>query len=72
MSRKAVIDLLSKGGDDRAFRVKYDNILDKEKFVVAAAEDGFEFTVAELDAVIRENGDSFDSNGNPPKKRIWM
>ena len=50
---KAVIDLLSKGGDDRAFRVKYDNILDKEKFIVAAAEDGFEFTVAELDAVIR-------------------
>ena len=33
---------------------------------------GFEFTVDELQEVLRMNGDSFDSYGNPPKKGIWV
>ncbi|RKD90530.1 Nif11-like leader peptide family natural product precursor [Mangrovibacterium diazotrophicum] len=72
MSKKAVLDLLDKGADDRQFRVKYDNTFSEEKFVELAKEDGFEFTVEELKQVLRENGDSFDSYGNPPKKGIWV
>lgn len=72
MSKKAVLDLLDKGADDRQFRVKYDNTFSEEKFVELAKEDGFDFTVEELKQVLRENGDSFDSYGNPPKKGIWV
>jgi len=72
MSKKAVLDLLDKGADDRQFRVKYDNTFSEEKFVELAKEDGFDFTVEELKEVLRENGDSFESYGNPPKKGIWV
>ena len=72
MSKKAVLDLLDKGADDRQFRVKYDNTFSEEKFVELAKEDGFDFTVEELKQVLRENGVSFDSYGNPPKKGIWV
>ncbi len=72
MSKKAVLDLLDKGADDRQFRIKYDNTFSEEKFVDLAKEDGFEFTVEELKQVLKENGDSFDSYGNPPKKGIWV
>ncbi|PTN06361.1 Nif11-like leader peptide family natural product precursor [Mangrovibacterium marinum] len=72
MSKKAVLDLLDKGADDRQFRVKYDNTFSEEKFVELAKEDGFDFTVEELGQVLRENGDSFESYGNPPKKGIWV
>ncbi|WP_163707072.1 Nif11-like leader peptide family natural product precursor [Mangrovibacterium lignilyticum] len=72
MSKKAVLDLLDKGADDRQFRVKYDNTFSEEKFVELAKEDGFDFTVEELKEVLRENSDSFDSYGNPPKKGIWV
>ncbi|WP_075602440.1 Nif11-like leader peptide family natural product precursor [Saccharicrinis aurantiacus] len=72
MSRKDVEALLDKGGDDREFRVKYDNIFSMEKFAAVAKEDGFEFTAEELQAVLRENGDGFESTGNPPKKAIWI
>jgi hypothetical protein len=35
------------------------------------AEDGYTFTVAELDAVLKESGDSFEKFGNPAKRSIW-
>jgi len=46
--------------------------LSKEKFVQIAIADGYDFTVEELTKVLRENGDMFDSYGNPPKKSIWQ
>jgi len=72
MSKKDVQALLDKGADDRKFRIKYDNALSMERFVEVAKEDGYEFTVEELKEVLRENGDLFDSYGNPPKKDIWV
>lgn len=54
------------------FRIKYDNIFTMEEFVELAKVDGFDFTVDELKQVLRENCDSFDSYGNPPKKSIWL
>ncbi|WP_159520964.1 Nif11-like leader peptide family natural product precursor [Sunxiuqinia indica] len=72
MSKEIVFDLLDKGAEDRQFRIKYDNAFTMEKFVELAKEDGFEFTVDDLKAALRENGDSFDSYGNPPKKGIWV
>jgi len=71
MALKDVQDLLDKGATDRNFRIKYDNSISKEKFVLKAKDDGYDFTVEELIKVIRDNGDSFDSYGNPPKKDIW-
>ncbi|MBN2625446.1 MAG: Nif11-like leader peptide family natural product precursor [Spirochaetales bacterium] len=68
MSRKSVLDFLDKGADDRNFRVKYDNCFSIAKFVELAGEDGFEFSVDDLNAVLKENGDSFESNGNPLKR----
>jgi hypothetical protein len=72
MSKKSVIALLEQGGSDKNVRIKYDNILTMEKFVELAVTDGFDFTIEELVAVLRENGDSFESSGNPPKKGIWL
>lgn len=72
MSKENVLDFLDKGADDRQFRIKYDNTFDMEDFCAMAKEDGFEFTSDELKAVLQENGDAFDSIGNPPKKLIWV
>ncbi len=72
MSKKSVVDLLSKGGDDKQFRIKYDNALSMDMFIELAKADGYDFTAEELKEVIRENGDTFESNGNPPKKDIWI
>ncbi|WP_035236289.1 Nif11-like leader peptide family natural product precursor [Desulfobacter vibrioformis] len=72
MSKENVLAFLDKGAEDRKFRVKYDNCFSMEKFAAMAGEDGFEFTVKELQEVLRANGDSFDSYGNPPKKGIWV
>lgn len=71
MSKKSVEELLEKGGKDEDFRVKYNLTPTKESFVELAKEDGFDFTVEELLAVINEAGDTFDSYGNPPKRSIW-
>lgn len=71
MSKQSVNDFLSKGGEDKEFREKYDESFSMEDFVKAAVADGFDFTVAELKEVLNKNGDSFESNGNPPKKDIW-
>lgn len=72
MSLKDVQDLLEKGAEDRNFRIKYDNCMSKERFVLKAKDEGFIFTEEELTKVLRENCDSFDSFGNPPKKDIWL
>ncbi len=72
MSKKSVVDLLSRGGDDKQFRIKYDNALSIDMFIELAKADGYDFTAEELKEVIRENGDTFESNGNPPKKDIWI
>ncbi len=72
MSKKIVVDLLSRGGDDKRFRIKYDNALSIDMFIELAKADGYDFTAEELKEVIRENGDTFESNGNPPKKDIWI
>jgi len=72
MSKQSVEELLEKGGSDKEYRIKYDNALSKEAFVELALADGYDFTVAELTAVLRENGDMFESYGNPPKKSIWI
>lgn len=72
MSKQSVEDLLIKGGGDKEFRLKYDNVMTKEGFVELAIADGYDFTVEELTAVLRENGDMFESYGNPPKRSIWL
>ena len=72
MSKESVLALLDKGAEDRAFRVKYDNSLQVDKFVARAKEDGYDFTAEELLQVLKENGDDFASFGNPPKKGIWV
>ncbi len=71
MSKKNVEELLIAGGADEKLRNKYDVLKTKEEFVTLAKTDGFEFTIADLDAVLRESGDAFESFGNPPKRVIW-
>lgn len=71
MAKKEVERLLIAGGEDKVLRLKYDEIGTKETFVKNANEDGFDFTIDELDDVLRESGDSFESFGNPRKRGIW-
>lgn len=71
MSKKSAEDLLIAGGENESIRNKYDAIKTKEDFVAMAAEDGYEFTLGEFDAVLNESGDSFDLIGNPAKRQIW-
>ncbi|MEQ8969104.1 MAG: Nif11-like leader peptide family natural product precursor [Coleofasciculus sp. C1-SOL-03] len=71
MSQDNVINLLEAGGKDKKLRAKYDALKTKEEFVEMAATDGYEFTVAELDAVLKEAGDSWEESGFPPRRLIW-
>ncbi len=71
MSKKKVEELLIAGGADETLRGKYDALKTKDEFVEMAKSDGYEFTVEDLDAVLRESGDAFESHGNPPKRMIW-
>ncbi len=71
MPKKEVERLLIAGGEDKALRLKYDEIETKDEFVATANADGFAFTKDELDDVLRESGDSFESYGNPRKRGIW-
>lgn len=71
MSKSNVEELLIAGGADVTVRMKYDSLKTKEDFVAQAKEDGFNFSVEDLDAVLRESGDSFDIVGNPAKRMIW-
>lgn len=71
MAKKEVERLLIAGGKDKVLRLKYDEVGTKEAFVAEANKDGFDFTLEELDDVLRESGDSFESYGNPRKRGIW-
>ena len=71
MSKKNVETLLIAGGEKEELRMKYDTVKTKEDFVTLAANDGYEFTLEEFEAVINESGDSFDLIGNPAKRQIW-
>ncbi|THB74561.1 MAG: Nif11 family protein [Desulfobulbaceae bacterium] len=71
MSKKNVENLLIAGGENESFRSKYDSVKTKEAFIELAAEDGYEFSIEDLDLVLQESGDSFESFGNPPKRMIW-
>lgn len=59
MAKKEVERLLIAGGKDKAVKSKYNAIATKEDFVAAAKEEGYDFTVEELDQVLQENGDDF-------------
>lgn len=72
MSKKNVEDLLTRCGEDQEFRAKYNTVPTKDGFVELAKADGYEFTVQELMQVVNENGDTFESYGNPPKRSIWL
>jgi hypothetical protein len=71
MPKKEVERLLIAGGEDKVLRLKYDEIKTKEMFVAEANAEGFVFTIDELDDVLRESGDAFESYGNPRKRGIW-
>lgn len=71
MSKKNVEELLIAGGSDEAVRKKYDALKTMDDFVTVAAEDGYAFSADDLQEVLRESGDSFESFGNPSKRMIW-
>jgi len=71
MAKKNVEELLIAGGENESIRMKYDTLKTKEDFIAMAASDGYDFTLAEFDAVLNESGDSFDLIGNPAKRQIW-
>lgn len=71
MAKKNVEELLIAGGEKEEIRMKYDAIKAKEDFVAMGISDGYDFTLEELDEVLRESGDSFDLVGNPRKRLIW-
>lgn len=71
MAKEDVEKLLIAGGEDKHLRAKYDTPATPEEFVELAASEGYIFTVEELDVVLKESGDVFEKNGNPPKRSIW-
>lgn len=71
MSKKNVETFLIAGGADEGLRRRYDAIKSMDAFVAAANGDGHDFSVDDLQTVLRESGDSFESFGNPPKRAIW-
>ena len=71
MSKESVEKLLIAGGEDKHLRAKYDVPATREEFIALAASEGYDFTVEELDTVLKESGDVFEKNGNPPKRSIW-
>jgi len=71
MAKSRVEDLLIAGGESEEVRLRYDLINSKEDFVAQAVAEGYDFTIEELDQVLRESGDSFDLIGNPAKRQIW-
>ena len=71
MSKKEAERLFVDGGENKDLRLKYDFIETKEEFVATANSDGYDFTLDELNAALKESGDSFESFGNPRKRDIW-
>lgn len=72
MSKTNVVNLLLAGGADKAVRLKFNQIETKEKFVAAAAADGYEFSIDELDEVLKDEDMCFESEGNPRCRSIWL
>lgn len=71
MARDDVEKLLIAGGEDKNVRAKYDVPSTMTEFVELAAQDGYSFNEEELANIIKESGDVFEKNGNPPKRQIW-
>lgn len=71
MAKEEAERLLIAGGEDKAVRLKYDQLETMEDFVAAAVADGYDFTEADLIQVLKEAGDSFESQGNPRARQIW-
>ncbi len=71
MAREDVERLLIAGGEDKHLRAKYDVPATREEFIVLAGTEGYDFSVEELDGVLKESGDVFEKNGNPAKRSIW-
>jgi len=71
MSKKNVEELLIAGGADEELRKKYDSVKSMDDFISLAEQDGYTFSGDDLEEVLRESGDSFESFGNPPKRMIW-
>lgn len=72
MAKEEVEKLLLAGGADKVLRAKYNVIETKEKFILAAKEDGYEFTAAELDEFLDGEGLDFECSGNPRSRQIWL
>ena len=71
MAKKNVEELLIAGGENESIRKKYDVLKTMDEFIDLAKADGYDFNQEELEDVLRESGDSFESFGNPPKRMIW-
>jgi predicted ribosomally synthesized peptide with nif11-like leader len=71
MAKADVEKLLEAGGKDKTLRAKYDVPGTKEEFVALAASEGYNFTIEELEEVLKESGDVFEKYGNPGKRSIW-
>jgi predicted ribosomally synthesized peptide with nif11-like leader len=72
MSKENVEKLMFAGGADKVLRAKYNTIETKEQFVEVAKADGYEFTVEELTAVLKEEALDFECSGNPRSRQIWL
>ena len=72
MSKENVEKLLLAGGADKKLRAKYNVVKSKAELVAMAAGDGYNFTLEELDAVLKEEDLTFESTGNPPFRAIWL
>lgn len=72
MAKENVEKLLFAGGKDKKLRARYNEIETMDVFVRTANADGFEFTEAELIDVLKEEGLSFESSGNPRSRDIWL
>lgn len=72
MSKDSVEELLLAGGTDKVLRAKYNVIETKEKFVTTAKEDGYDFSVSELDEFLLEERLDFECSGNPRSRQIWL
>lgn len=71
MAKESVEQFLIDGGENEKMRNSYDSIREMDEFVARANNEGYDFTQAELEAVLQESGDSFDLIGNPTKRMIW-
>lgn len=71
MPKADVERFLIKGGEDKAFKLKYDELEPKSAFIAEANKEGFDFTEEEFDGMLRASGDSYESFGNPRKRGIW-